>query len=95
MPHYISLLKWSATGRAGARRGATASKRASGRSRRGGKLVGVYVTLGQYDVVEIFEAPDDAIALEIITKLKEHGGGSTETLRALTRDEAEQLIRKL
>ena len=28
-----------------------------------GELVGVYVTLGRYDVVEIFEAPDDDIAM--------------------------------
>ena len=96
MPHYISLMKWSVTGRAGApawRDRVEEGERTIVAA--GGKLVGVYVTLGQYDVVEIFEAPDDAIALEIITRLKEHGGGSTETLRALTRDEAEQLIRKL
>ena len=29
---------------------------------RGGKLIDVYVTLGRYDVVEIFEAPDDETA---------------------------------
>jgi uncharacterized protein with GYD domain len=61
----------------------------------GGKLVGVWVTLGQYDVVEVFEAPTDAIALEIITKLQNAGAESTETLRAFTRDEAEEIIRKL
>ena len=61
----------------------------------GGKLVGVYVTLGQYDVVEIFEAPNDEVALEIVTKLQVRGGESTETLRAFTREEAEQIIRKL
>jgi uncharacterized protein with GYD domain len=61
----------------------------------GGKLVNVYVTLGQYDVVEIFEAPNDEVALEIVTKLQARGGESTETLRAFTRDEAEQIIRKL
>jgi uncharacterized protein with GYD domain len=61
----------------------------------GGKLVNVYVTLGQYDVVEIFEAPNDEVALEIVTKLQVRGGESTETLRAFTRDEAEQIIRKL
>jgi uncharacterized protein with GYD domain len=61
----------------------------------GGKLVDVYVTLGQYDVVEIFEAPNDEVALEIVTKLQARGGESTETLRAFTRDEAEQIIRKL
>ncbi len=61
----------------------------------GGKLVGVWVTLGQYDVVEVFEAPDDETALEIITKLGRHGAEETETLRAFTRDEAEEIIRRL
>src|SRR4029078_5324733 len=61
----------------------------------GGKLVGVWVTLGRYDVVEVFEAPDDHTALEILTKLSHHGAEQTETLRAFTRDEAEDIIKKL
>jgi len=61
----------------------------------GGRLVGVWVTLGRYDVVEVFEAPDDAVALEIVTKLGQAGAEETETLRAFTRDEAEAIIRKL
>ena len=56
----------------------------------GGKLVGVWVTLGRYDVVEVFEAPDDDTALEIVTKLSHHGAEQTETLRAFTRDEGVQ-----
>ena len=32
----------------------------------GGKLVGVWVTLGRYDVVEVFEAPDDDTALAVL-----------------------------
>jgi uncharacterized protein with GYD domain len=71
----------------------TGSRRASEEA--GGKLVGVWVTLGQYDVVEVFEAPDDETALEIITKLGRHGAEETETLRAFTRDEAEEIIRRL
>ena len=61
----------------------------------GGKLVGVYVTLGRYDVVEIFEAPDDAIAIEILMKLQRHGAEQTETLRAFTREEAENIVKRL
>ena len=61
----------------------------------GGTLVGVYVTLGRYDVVEIFEAPDDATAAEILMKLQRHGAEHTETLRAFTREEAEEIVRKL
>ena len=51
--------------------------------------------LGQYDGVEVFDAPSDEVALEIITKLQRHGAEETETLRAFTRDEAEEIIRKL
>lgn len=61
----------------------------------GGHLVGVYVTLGRYDVVEIFEAPDDETAAEIMLKLQRHGAEHTETLRAFTREEAEEIIRRL
>ena len=61
----------------------------------GGKLVGVWVTLGRYDVVEIFQAPDDDTAAEILMKLQRHGAEHTETLRAFTRDEAEEIIRRI
>ena len=61
----------------------------------GGTLVGVYVTLGQYDVVEIFEAPNDEVAVEILRKLQRYGAEQTETLRAFTREEAEEIVRRL
>jgi len=61
----------------------------------GGQLVGVWVTLGRYDVVEIFEAPDDHTAAEVIMKLQRFGGEHTETLRAFTRDEAEEIVKRL
>jgi uncharacterized protein with GYD domain len=61
----------------------------------GGKLVGVYVTFGRYDVVEIFEAPDDDTAAQIILGLARFGAEHTETLRAFTRDEAEAIIRRI
>ena len=61
----------------------------------GGRLIGVYVTLGRYDVVEIFEAPDDDKAAEILMKLQRHGAEHTETLRGFTREEAEDIIRRI
>jgi uncharacterized protein with GYD domain len=61
----------------------------------GGNLIGVYVTLGRYDVVEIFEAPNDEVAVEILLKLQRFGAEHTETLRAFTREEAEDIIRRL
>ncbi|HEY5100609.1 MAG TPA: GYD domain-containing protein [Gaiellaceae bacterium] len=96
MPHYISLMRWTTAGRAGLpawRDRVEDGERLIEES--GGKLVGVWVTLGRYDVVEVFEAPDDETALEIVTKLGAGGGEDTETLRAFTREEAEEIIRKL
>ena len=58
-------------------------------------LAGIYVTLGRYDVVEIFDAPDDETAYGILLDLARHGQVRTETLRAFTREEAEARARQL
>jgi uncharacterized protein with GYD domain len=97
MPHYITLMRWTSQGFAGlpgwrerVEEGETIIEKA------GGKLIGVYVTLGRYDVVEIFEAPNDDVAMEVLMKLNRlHGAEHTETLRAFTRDHAEEIIRRL
>jgi len=62
---------------------------------RGGKLIDTYVTLGRYDLVEIFEAPDDATAYQILLAVAKHGSVTTETLRGFTRDEAEGIVRSV
>jgi uncharacterized protein with GYD domain len=96
VPHYISLMRWTSKGLAGLpgwRERVEDGQRTIQEA--GGTLVGVYVTLGRYDVVEIFEAPDDEVAVEILMKLQRYGAEHTETLRAFTRDEAEQIVRKL
>ena len=96
MPHYVSLMRWTSKGVAGLpawRERVEEGERIVEEA--GGKLVGVYVTLGRYDVVEIFEAPDDDVAIEILMKLNRYGAEHTETLRAFTREEAEGIVRKL
>ena len=96
MPHYVSLMRWTSQGLAGLpawRERVEDGERVIEAA--GGSLISVYVTLGRYDVVEIFEAPDDETAAEIILKLQRYGAEQTETLRAFTRDEAEQIIRRI
>ena len=96
MPHYISLMRWTSQGLAGLpgwRERVEEGERIIESA--GGHLIGVYVTMGRYDVVEIFEAPDDEVAIEILMKLQRFGAEHTETLRALTRDQAEDIIRRL
>jgi uncharacterized protein with GYD domain len=96
MPHYITLMRWTSQGITGL---PAWRERVEDGQRiiedAGGTHVGVYVTLGRYDVVEIFEAPDDELAVEILLKLQRFGAEHTETLRAFTREEAEEIIRRL
>ena len=94
MPHYVSLMRWTSQGVAGLpawRERVEDGERTI--TEAGGKLVGVYVTLGRYDVVEIFEAPNDETAYGIVLELARHGTVRTETLRAFTREEAEAIVR--
>jgi uncharacterized protein with GYD domain len=96
VPHYISLMRWTSQGLAGlpgwrerVEEGEQIVEEA------GGRLESVYVTLGRYDVVEIFEAPDDDTAMEIIMRLNRFAAEHTETLRAFTREEADEIIRRI
>ncbi len=96
VPHYISLMTWTSQGVAGLpgwRERVEEGERIIEAA--GGSLIGVYVTLGRYDVVEIFEAPDDDVAVEVLLKLQRFGAEHTETLRAFTREEAEAIVRRL
>jgi uncharacterized protein with GYD domain len=97
VPHYVSLMRWTSTVGIG---GLPSWRERVEEGERmiealGGTLVGVYVTLGRYDVVEIFEAPDDDTAASIVLGLAKYGAEHTETLRAFTREEAEEIIRRI
>ena len=96
MPIYISLMKWTTQGLGGLP--AWRDRVEEGErliEDAGGKLLNAYVTLGRYDLVEIFEAPDDETAYQILINVARHGNVHTETLRGFTRDEAENIVRGL
>ena len=94
VPTYISLMNWTSQvigGLPAWRDRVEESEQTI--AARGGKLIDIYVTLGRYDVVEIFDAPDDETAYGILLDLARHGTVRTETLRAFTREEAEAIVR--
>ncbi len=55
--------------------------------RMGVKLLGQYVTLGQFDFINIIEAPDNETIAKIVTELGSRGTLQTNTLAALTLEE--------
>ena len=56
----------------------------------GVKFLNIYYTLGRYDVVVIFEAPDEKIAMKLAISIGDIE--STETLVAVPREEAMKLV---
>ena len=57
----------------------------------GGKLIGFYLVMGQYDYIVITEAPDDQTAARLILGTIAQGSMRTQTLRAFPREEFESI----
>jgi uncharacterized protein with GYD domain len=62
--------------------------------RLGVKIHGWYLTQGRYDLVVVAEAPDAETMLAQAAGVAGAGNTRTETLRAYTLDEVEQVLRK-
>ena len=56
----------------------------------GNKILGFYWTLGRYDTVVIFEAPNEKVAMELSIEVSDIV--ATETMVAVTREEAHKLL---
>jgi uncharacterized protein with GYD domain len=63
--------------------------------RAGGKLVDVYLTLGEYDAVAITEAPNDEAALRAAIEYGLAGNGRSRTMRAFTSDETARIVKQI
>jgi uncharacterized protein with GYD domain len=55
----------------------------------------IYWTVGEYDVVAIFDAPDDASMTALCLALGTQGNVRTQTMRAFSRDEMGKILSKL
>jgi len=93
MPTYLSLMRWTKEGvekvkdspaRLDAGRKAVEAV--------GGKVIGFYMLMGQYDMAIIIEAPDDATLARISLALSGKGATRSETLRAFTEDEYRKIL---
>ena len=55
----------------------------------------LYWTIGKYDVVVTFEAPDDATMTALSLAISSAGNVRTQTMRAFTKDEVTGILAKL
>ncbi len=93
MPTYISLVQFTDKGIQAAkdttRRVADWSAKVQSK---GIKIRDMYWTLGQYDQVCVFEAPDDETAAGVLLAADMLGNIRTQTLRAFTASEMEKIL---
>ncbi len=96
MPTYISLMKFTDQGiktvKEAPQRLEAATK---GLEAMGGKLIGFYATMGEYDYVGIAEAPNDDVAMTFLLGLGAAGNVRTTTLKAFTMEEFAEFVKKL
>jgi uncharacterized protein with GYD domain len=96
MPSYVSLIQFKDQGirniKDTVKRGDAAIAEAQ---KMGLKIVEEYWTMGAYDAVVIFEAPDDETMSAFILKVGSLGNVSGQTLRAFRRNEMEGILAKI
>ncbi len=64
-------------------------------SSKGAVVREVYWTMGKYDVVNIVDAPDDSVAVAVAMSLAKLGNVRTESLRAFSQAETENILSKI
>jgi len=61
----------------------------------GGDIKSVYMTMGEYDLVVVYEAPDDAVAARFTLMLGMAGNVRTKTLKAFPEQAYREIINSL
>jgi uncharacterized protein with GYD domain len=96
MSHFIILMKLTEQG---AKEIKSAPERIEdgikGMEAMGGKVHGFFSTLGVYDYIAIGEAPSDEIAAVFCLGLSSLGYVKTTTLRAFSKEEFADMVKKL
>jgi uncharacterized protein with GYD domain len=96
MPTYIMLANWTDQGaqkvKESPRRVDTAKRALTDM---GGEFKSLYMTMGDYDLVVIYEAPDDAVAARFTLVLGMLGTVRTRTLKAFPEAAYREIITSL
>jgi len=96
MPTYINLISWTDQGIRNIKEAPQridAFKKAVEAA--GGKLIGFYLTMGEYDLVTIVDVPSDEVYANIALTTGSKGSVRTETMKAFTEDQFRNIIKKM
>jgi uncharacterized protein with GYD domain len=96
MTTYVALVNWTDQG---ARDVANSPKRLDNARKQlesmGGRFQNVYMTMGEYDLVLAYDAPDDAVAARFSLLLGQQGNVRTKTLKAFPEAAYREIIASL
>jgi uncharacterized protein with GYD domain len=96
MPAYVMLVNWTDQG---VRAIEDSPKRIDSARRSleemGGHFLSVFMTMGAYDLVITYDAPDDAVAVRFTLLLEKLGFVRTTSLRAFPEEAYRQIVNTL
>jgi len=96
MPTYIALANWTDRGAAQVKESPQRVDLArKALKEMGGEFRTLYMTMGDYDLVLIYEAPDDAVAARFTLMLGQLGTVRTRTLKAFPEAAYREIIHSL
>ena len=97
MPTYVTLFNWTDQGIRNVRDTIERVDRASemAEEKYGVRLGQIYWTVGSYDLVSVFEAPDDESVSAFLLELGSIGNVRSTTLMAYNRDEMSTILERL
>jgi uncharacterized protein with GYD domain len=96
MPIYITLYNWTEQGIKNVKQSpARIQSNIKAAEAAGGKVLGVYVTMGQYDLVVISEAPNDESISASLLAQGMSGNVRSTTLKAFTVEQFAEILKKL
>ncbi len=96
MPNYVMLANWTDQGM----RTIDESPKRIDAARKtleemGGHFLSVFVTMGEYDLIIIYDAPDDACAARFSVLLGKLGNVRTKSMKAFPEEAYRQIINTL
>src|ERR1700736_5160281 len=96
MSTYVILLKWTDQGMRQVRDSPNRLDKAKSALRdMGGHFTAFYMTMGDYDLVAVYEAPDDAVAARFSLMLGMLGNVRATTLKAFPEQAYREIINSL
>lgn len=96
MPTYIILANWTDQGARNVKdspRRLDAAKKALAQV--GGEFKSFFMTMGEFDMIGFYEAPDDAVAARFTLQLGQLGNIRTRTLKAFPESAYREIVASL